>query len=62
MIAALIAHNGHVAPHGDTGELVGAALLLAGAAMLLWRSRASAPTRAAPRGHPGPERPGRGRC
>jgi hypothetical protein len=39
MTATLLAHAGHVAPHGDTEALIGVAMLLAGAATALWRSR-----------------------
>ncbi len=39
MTAALLAHGGHVAPHGGPEAFTGAALLLAGAAAALWWAR-----------------------
>ena len=39
MTAALMAHAGHVAPHGGTAGFTGVALLLMGAATVLWWTR-----------------------
>ncbi|WP_327003873.1 hypothetical protein OHA72_53935 [Dactylosporangium sp. NBC_01737] len=39
MTAALLAHGGHVAPHGGTETFAGVVLLLAGAATALWWAR-----------------------
>jgi hypothetical protein len=39
MNATLLAHAGHVAPHGGTEALVGVALLLIGAVTVWWRAR-----------------------
>lgn len=39
MTAILLAHAGHVAPHGGTEAFIGVALLLVGAATALWRAR-----------------------
>jgi hypothetical protein len=37
--ANLLAHTGHVAPHGGTEGFAGVALLLIGAATVLWGTR-----------------------
>ena len=39
MTATLLAHAGHVAPHGGTEAFTGVALLLMGAAAVLWWAR-----------------------
>ncbi|WP_262496051.1 hypothetical protein [Nonomuraea sp. SYSU D8015] len=39
MTATLLAHTGHVAPHGGTEGFIGVALLLLGAATVLWWTR-----------------------
>jgi hypothetical protein len=39
MTATLLAHAGHVAPHGGTEGLTGVALLVLGAAAVLWWTR-----------------------
>jgi hypothetical protein len=39
MTVTLLAHAGHVAPHGGTEGLIGVALLLVGALTALWRTR-----------------------
>ena len=39
MTTTLLAHAGHVAPHGGIEVLAGVALLLLGAATALWRAR-----------------------
>jgi hypothetical protein len=38
-MTALLAHAGHVAPHGGTEGFTGVALLLVGAALVLLRTR-----------------------
>jgi hypothetical protein len=39
MTATLLAHAGHVAPHGGNQGFIGVALLLIGAATALWWTR-----------------------
>lgn len=39
MTATLLAHAGHAADHGGTERFTGVALLLVGAATVLWRAR-----------------------
>lgn len=39
MKATLLAHAGHVAPHGGAEAFIGVALLLLAAATLLWLTR-----------------------
>jgi hypothetical protein len=39
MTATLLAHAGHVAPHGNAEGFTGVALLLIGAAAALWWTR-----------------------
>jgi hypothetical protein len=39
MTTTLLAHAGHVAPHGGTEGFAGVALLLVGAAAALWWTR-----------------------
>jgi hypothetical protein len=39
MTATLLAHAGHVAPHGGTDGFIGVTLLFPGAAAALWQAR-----------------------
>jgi hypothetical protein len=39
MMAILLTHTGHVTRHGGTDAFIGVALLLVGAAALLWFTR-----------------------
>jgi hypothetical protein len=55
--AALLAHAGHVAPHGGTEGFIGVALLLIGAVAALWLTSRSDSRRTGQ--HDDSRRPGR---